>query len=132
MLSRRLHVLISLYLGPLIGEIAVAVMFIRQFSTIYVIVCNTEIMLYKLLMLFCWKKICNIDEAFLSHLLLIFNTGFTFGIQISRLILGTYKNVDMDFLTNNRLINNRLVKKIVCKRTHVNTSSKVMLYVSQF
>ena len=109
-----------------------AVMFIRQFSTIYVIVCNTEIMLYKLLMLFCWKKICNIDEAFLSYLLLIFNIGFTFGIQISRLILGTYKNVDMDFLTNNRLINNRLVKKIVCKRTHVNTSSKVMLYVSQF
>ena len=41
------------------------------------------------MLLFGWKYFCGIDENFFAKFLLLFNSGLTFGIQLSRWMLGT-------------------------------------------
>ena len=49
----------------------------------------TETMIYRVMLLFGWKYFCGIDENFFAKFLLLFNSGLTFGIQLSRWMLGT-------------------------------------------
>ena len=49
----------------------------------------TETMIHRVMLLFGWKYFCGIDEIFFAKFLLLFNSGLTFGIQLSRWMLGT-------------------------------------------
>ena len=46
-------------------------------------------MIHRVMLLFGWKYFCGIDEFFFAKFLLLFNSGLTFGIQLSRWMLGT-------------------------------------------
>ena len=81
------------------------VIFIRQFTSSSMFICLTEIILYKVLMLHLWKKICSIDEEFLSRITLIFNIGLQIVTQICRWMLGAFDTYCFEFLTGKFLIN---------------------------
>ena len=91
-------------IGTLNEDIAVVVIFLRQFSVIYIVLCFSEIIVCDVLMLFGWKHFCFIDEIFLHHVLLIFDIGFSFGTQLSRWMLGGFKTKDFEFLTGTSMI----------------------------
>ena len=59
-------------------------------------------MLYRVMLLFGWKYFCCIDENFFAKFLLIFNSGLTFGIQLSRWMLGTVE-IEYEILSGTRV-----------------------------
>ena len=76
-------------IGPLNPKISVIVIFVRQFSTFIIVVCITEIVLFKVFMLYGWTYFCSMDEGFLSKTILNFNCLFGFGSQCCRWVLGS-------------------------------------------
>ena len=76
-------------IGPLNPKISLIVIFVRQFTTITIVVCITEILLFKVLMLYGWTYFCSMDEVFLSQTILNFNFLFGFGSQCCRWVLGS-------------------------------------------
>ena len=51
-------------IGPLYPKISVIVIFVRQFSTFIIVVCITEIVLFKVFMLYGWTYFCFYQKPF--------------------------------------------------------------------
>ena len=86
-------------IGPLNENVAIFVMFSRTFCGMYVTLCYTEIVLYKVSMLFGFKHFISIDEQFMFVNIITFNTFFSIGTTFSRWLLGSLENNEYEILT---------------------------------
>ena len=53
-------------IGPLNSEVTMIIQFCRNFANTYVYLSITEIILIKVVMLYAWKHICDLDETFVT------------------------------------------------------------------
>ena len=65
----------------------------------YVTLCYTEIVLYKVSMVFGFKHFVSIDEQFMFVNIVTFNNFFTIGTTFSRWLLGSLENNEYEILT---------------------------------
>ena len=70
--------------GPVSPEVAWFIVNIRQFfeNMAYIYLSNTII--YRILMIYGWKYVCNIDEYFFDLAILLLNVGFCTVVQVAR------------------------------------------------
>ena len=92
-------------IGPLNPQISLIIIFVRQLTTITIVVCITEIVLFKVFMLYGWTYFCSMDEVFLSHTILTFNVLFGFCTQCCRWMLGSLETHGYELLSGVLLSN---------------------------
>ena len=97
-------------IGPLNPQISLIIIFVRQLTTITIVVCITEIVLFKVFMLYGWTYFCSMDEVFLSQTILNFNFLFGFGSQCCRYMLGSLETHLYELL-NGVLLSNTVSHK---------------------
>ena len=51
-----------------------------------------EIMIYKVMAIYYWNQICNLDESFWAQFILLFNFGLTFVTHFSRWMLNSFED----------------------------------------
>ena len=86
-------------IGPLNPNISLFVLFVHNFFGIIVVICITEIISFKVFMLYDWTYFCSIDEEFLSQTILTSNFMFGFGTQYCRWILGSLETHGYELLS---------------------------------
>ena len=74
--------------GPIIENLSILILFIRNINALIMVLCFTEIIAGRFLLLFGWKHFNSTNEEFMFIFVNVFNTGFAFISQISRWILG--------------------------------------------
>ena len=74
--------------GPVNENLSILILFIRNFDAVIIMLCFTEIIAFRFLLLFGWKHFNSTNEEFMFIFVNVFNTGFAFISQISRWILG--------------------------------------------
>ena len=72
---------------------------ILLFAGIHIIICFSEIIMYKVLMLFGFKHFCSSDEDFTFVFIILFNISFEFATQFSRWMLGSLETYLYEILT---------------------------------
>ena len=89
-----------LFIGSMKNEIfALGISFIRQYLIVISLLYFCEAMVYNVTSLFGWKYVCAMEEDFVSKYIFLFNIGFSFITQTSRLMLGSLKNVYYEMLS---------------------------------
>ena len=83
----------------------------RQIVAVAIVLSFTEIILFKVLMLFDWNYFCSMDEDYLSRVFNFLNFSFGFVTQISRWILGSFQTHGFEVL-NDILLNNLYSERI--------------------
>ena len=92
-----------LLIGPVNKHLSIFAVFCENISSNHVLLCFSEITMFRFLMLFGWKHFNSINEEFIFNFINLFNICFIFGSQISRLILGKlyfsfrYKNLKFNY-----------------------------------
>ena len=92
-------------ISPLNPNISLFVLFVRQFFATTVVLCITEFISFKVLMLYGWSYFCSMDEVFLSHTILTFNVLFGFCTQYCRWMLGSLETHGHELLSGVLLSN---------------------------
>ena len=87
-------------IGPLNESIAIIILFIRCLIAIYLYLCLTEIVLYKVIMALHWKSFSLMNEDLIFIFLISFNILFSLGAQFSLWMLGHYVSTHYELLTN--------------------------------
>ena len=87
-------------IGPLNESIAIIILFIRCLIAIYLYLCLTEIVLYKVIMALHWKSFSLMNEDLIFIYLISFNILFSLGAQFSLWMLGHYVSTHYELLTN--------------------------------
>ena len=87
-------------IGPLNECFAISILFIRCFIGIYLYLCFTEIVLYKVVMALSWKSFSLMNEEMVFIFLISFNILFSFGGQFSLWMLEHYGSVHYELLAN--------------------------------
>ena len=89
--------------GPLNPNICLFILFIHNFFAIIVAICITEIISFKVFMLYGWTYFCSMDEVFLSQTILTFNFLFGFCTQLCRWMLGSFETHAYELLSGQLL-----------------------------
>ena len=89
--------------GPLNPNICLFVLFVHNFFAIIVVICITEIISFKVFMLYGWTYFCSMDEVFLSQTILTFNFLFGFCTQLCRWMLGSFETHAYELLSGQLL-----------------------------
>ena len=76
--------------GPVNENLSILILFIRNFDAVIMMLCFTEIIVFRCLLLFGWKHFNSTNEEFMFGFLSLFNVCFTFVTQLSRWMLGKY------------------------------------------
>ena len=92
-------------IGPLNPNICLVVLFVHNFFAIIVVICITEMISFKVFMLYGWTYFCSMDEVFLSQTILTFNVLFGFCTQYSRWMLGSLETHGYELLSGVLLTN---------------------------
>ena len=74
--------------GPIIENLSILILFIRNINALIMVLCFTEIIAGRFLLLFGWKHFNSTNEDFMFRYLYLFNIGFSFATQFSRWMLG--------------------------------------------
>ena len=98
-------------IGPLNPNICLFVLFVHNFFGIVVAVCITEIISFKVFMLYDWTYFCSMDEVFLSQTILTFNFLFGFCTQYCRWMLGSLETHGYELLSGVLLSNKSINHK---------------------
>ena len=85
--------------GSLNPELTPIIQFCRECINTYLYLCLTEIVIFKIVILFAWKHFCFFDESFVSCIVTRFNIFFSITTHSFRWILGSYKNNEFELLT---------------------------------
>ena len=98
-------------IGPLNPNICLFVIFVHNFFAIIVVICITEIISFKVFMLYGWTYFCSMDEVFLSQTILTFNFLFGFCTQYCRWMLGSLETHGYELLSGVLLSNKSINHK---------------------
>ena len=74
--------------GPIIENLSILILFIRNINALIMVLCFTEIIAGRFLLLFGWKHFNSTNEEFMFRYLNLFNISFSFATQFSRWMLG--------------------------------------------
>ena len=69
-----------------------------------------EIMIYKVMAIYYWNQICNLDESFWAQFILFFNFGLTFVTHFSRWMLNSFEDERNGFAAGSGIYD--LVQKV--------------------
>ena len=97
------------FIGPRKTFVADVVVFIANSCTIWILLCLTEAIVVRAVLLTKFKYIIGINDNFFSIFMFMFNAGFTFGYQIGLFYLGS---LGSDELLTGSMI---MVMTILCK-----------------
>ena len=69
----------------------------------FVLLCFTEIIIFKVFMIYAWKHYSIINEFFTFRVTILFNYGFIIGVHVSRLCLGSLGTFGFEILSGSLL-----------------------------
>ena len=77
------------FLVGLVNEnLSILILFIRNIDAVIMVLCFTEIIAFRFLLLFGWKHFNSTNEEFMFGFLSLFNISFSLVTQLSRWMLG--------------------------------------------
>ena len=74
--------------GPVNENLSILILFIRNIDAVIMVLCFTEIIAFRFLLLYGWQHFNSTNEEFMFGFMSWFNIGFSFVTQFSRLMLG--------------------------------------------
>lgn len=92
-----------IFIGPLNLVMSHVAISAKQICGKFVMICITEIVLFKVIMIFAWKHYSIADEYFIYRVTILFNYAFIFGNYITRLYLGASGSFGFEILSGTLL-----------------------------
>ena len=93
------------FFGPLNIFLAYISFISKQIGVTFAMVCITEIVIFKVIMIYAWKHYSIADETFIYRITILFNYAFCFGLHFARLFLGTSGTFGFEILSGSFLQN---------------------------
>ena len=89
-----------IFFGPIYAGIAAFNSFCKSTALVWLMTCLTEVFIVKVLMLYKFSYMADIDDTFLSRFLFLENLGFVLLSQLSRFYLGSmYESAEFQILS---------------------------------
>ena len=89
-----------IFFGPIYAGIAAFNSFCKSTALVWLMTCLTEVFIVKVLMLYKFSYMADIDDTFLSRFLFLENIGFVLLSQLSRFYLGSmYESAEFQILS---------------------------------
>ena len=92
-----------IYIGPLNLVMSHVAISAKQICGKFVMICITEIIVFKVVMIFAWKHYSIADEYFIYRVTIIFNYAFIFVNYSARLFLGASGSFGFEILSGTLL-----------------------------
>ena len=93
------------FFGPLSTFLAYISFISKQICVTFVIICITEIVVFKVIMIYAWKHYSIADETFIYRITILFNYALCIGLHFARLFLGTSGTLGFEILSGSFLQN---------------------------